>query len=440
MLFTFFTLALSLFTGCKDSNSSTPATGIQKVNHVVVIYMENHSFDNLYGEYAGANGLSNATTAQMTQVDSNGNPYTALPMTATSPFPANLANKPWNLDAFIMPNRDIPDLVHRYYQEQMQIDGGKMDKFALVSDVKGESMGYWHTAELPLLPEAKKYVLCDNFFHSAFGGSFLNHQYLIAAAAPTFPNAPTSVVAKLDANGNLISDGFVTPDGYAVNTCYTVNTPHPSTTAAANLVPNQTGQTIGDLMNTANVSWAWYSGGWNNAVAGHPDSLFQFHHQPFAYYANYADGTPGRAAHLKDETDFMTAAQNGTLPAVSFVKPLGEDNEHPGYTDILTGENHAEALINAVRNGPNWNDCVIIITYDEHGGQWDHVAPPKVDKWGPGLRVPALIISPFAKQGVVDHTQYETCSILSFIEQRWNLKALSTHDGQANPLANAFSF
>src|SRR5262249_7889935 len=161
--------------------------------------------------------------------------------------------------------------------------------------------------------------------------------------------------------------------------------------------------------------------------------LFQFHHQPFIYFAPYADGTPARAAHLKDEADFIAAAQSGNLPAVSFVKPLGMNNEHAGYADILTGEYHTQQLVDAVRNGPNWKDAAIIITYDENGGFWDHVAPPKIDKWGPGTRIPAIIISPFAKKGYVDHTQYETSSILSFIEKRYGLAALATRDAQASP-------
>ena len=232
--------------------------------------------------------------------------------------------------------------------------------------------------------------------------------------------------------------------GYArwicCHTSYTINTPHPSFAAANTLVPNQTMPTIGDRLSTANVSWAWYSGGWNDALAGHPDSLFQFHHQPFAYFANYADGTTAKATHLKDEADFIAAAKAGTLPAVSLIKPLGEENEHPGYADIATGERHLEELINDVRNGPNWNDCMIIVTYDEHGGFWDHVPPPTIDKWGPGIRVPGILISPFAKTDFVDNTQYETVSILSLIEHRWNLQPLGTRDANANYFLNAFNF
>jgi len=426
---------------CKKNNDG--GNGINKVNHVVVIYMENHSFDNLYGSFSGANGLQNANASNETQVDSAGIPYTVLPAIPGTPtFPTNLPNGIFNIDQYVANDIITQDVLHRYYQEQMQIDGGKMDKYALYnSNSAGLSQGYYNTSLIPLLTMAKNYTVCDNFFHSAFGGSFLNHQWLIASASPTFPNAPASIVATVGANGNVITDGQVTPDGYVVNTSYSVNTPHPATTPVADLVPNQTNPTIGDRMNDKNVSWAWYAGGWDNALAGNPDPNFQFHHQPFVYYKNYADGTALKKEHLKDETDFIAAAQAGTLPAVSFVKPLGTYNEHPGYSDVALGENHALELINDVLNGPNGKDVVIILTYDENGGFWDHVAPPVIDtKWGPGTRVPALIISPFAKKGYVDHTQYETVSILSFIEKRWNLTPLASRDKNANPLSNAFSF
>jgi phospholipase C len=431
------------FAGCrKDYKTTSSSEAIHKVQHVVVIYLENHSFDNLYGQFQGANGLSNATAANTTQVDATGTPYTYLPaIPGTTAFPTNLPNTYFNIDQYVSNDLKTPDVLHRYYQEQMQIDGGKMDKYALYNSSAGLSQGYYATSLLPLLPIAQKYVLCDNFFHSAFGGSFLNHMWLIAAASPTFPNAPSGIVAQLDASGNLIKDGAVTPEGYVVNTSFTVNTPHPASAVTANLVPNQTIPTIGDRLSDKKVSWAWYSGGWNDALAGNPAPTFQFHHQPFAYFANYADGKQAKKDHLKDETEFIAAAKAGTLPAVSFVKPLGMDNEHPGYADLQTGENHTVELINDILNGPNGKDAVIIVTYDENGGFWDHVAPPAIDrKWGPGTRVPAIIISPFAKSSYVDHTQYETVSILSFIEKRWDLQPLSTRDKNADPLSNAFKF
>lgn len=415
--------------------------GIKKVGHVVVIYMENHSFDNLYGQFEGANGLSNANKENVTQVDDKNQPYTYLPaIPRTSAFPLNLPNTYFNIDQYIPSDQETPDAIHSFYQEQKQINGGKMNKFVLQNPSAGFTMGYYKTSLLPLADIAKKYTLCDNFFHSAFGGSFLNHQWLIAAASPVFPNAPERAVAKTDAEGHLISDGTVSPDKYVVNTSYSVNIPHPKNANPLQLVPNQTSATIGDRLTEKGVSWAWYAGGWDNAMAGKPDATFQYHHQPFVYFANYADGTQAKKDHLKDETNFLAAAKNGTLPAVSFVKPLGKFNEHPGYSDVHGGESHAVELINAVLNGPNGKDAVIILTYDENGGFWDHVAPPVIDKWGPGLRVPTIIISPFAKKGYVDHTQYETVSILSFIEERWGLKPLNSRDKNANPLKNALNF
>jgi len=206
------------------------------------------------------------------------------------------------------------------------------------------------------------------------------------------------------------------------------------------LLPEQTAPTIGDRLSEQRISWAWYSGGWNTAVLGHADPLFQFHHQPFAYYANYADGTPGRADHLKDEGDFYTDVMGGKLPAVTFIKPLGPDNEHPGYATLLNGPQHAADLVSTIQNSQYWNDTAVIITYDEHGGRWDHVAPPTIDKWGPGLRVPTIIISPFAKKGFVDHTQYDTSSILKLIEERWSLPPLGTRDAATGDLLTAFDF
>lgn len=416
------------------------ASTFVRINHVVVLYLENRSFDNLYGEFEGADGITGLSPERYRQVDVSGNPYTVLPQAPDSHLPGDLPNAPFSIERFIPSNAPTRDLVHRYYQEQSQINGGRMDRFVVVSDALGLTMGYYHTAALPLAAEAKQYTLADHFFHAAFGGSFFNHIFLISAAAPVFTNAPAAMVARFDNSGKLTVDGAVTSDGFVVNTAFSVNQPHPTWAAKETLVPNQTMPTIGDRLSGKGVAWAWYSGGWDDAIAGHADSLFQYHHQPFIYFANYADGTPGRAQHLKDEREFIARARAGTLPAVSFVKPIGESNEHPGYTDLSSGERHTLELINAVRNGPNWKDAVIIVTYDENGGFWDHVAPPKVDRWGPGTRVPTIIISPFAKRGFVDHTTYDSMSILALIERRFGLEPLGTRDARANDMSGAFDF
>ena len=443
---TFAALALVLGAG---SQAFAQPSGLQKINHLVIIYQENWSFDSLYGKFPGANGLDQAgpTTPQ---VDKNGTPYDTLPQPLNTDFnpaipdprfPADLPVAPFDLKEFVGPNQLTGDLLHRFYQEQYQIDGGKMDKFVAWSDAAGLVMSYYDATNMPEGKLAQQYTLLDNFFHPAFGGSFLNHQFLICACAPTWPEAPASIVAQVDANGMMTKDGQVTPDGYVVNTSFSVNSPHPANiTDTSMLVPEQTAPTIGDRLSDKGISWVWYSGGWTNAVGGHPNALFQFHHQPFAFYANYADGTPGRAQHLKDEDDFYTDVAAGSLPAVTFIKPIGNDNEHPGYATLVNGQQHVADLVSTLQNSPYWNDTAIIITYDEHGGRWDHVPPPVVDRWGPGERVPTIMISPFARKGFVDHTQYDTTAILKLIEERWGLEPLADRDAHAGDLMTAFDF
>src|SRR5262249_48343447 len=145
-------------------------TGLKKLGHIVVIYLENHSFDNLYGSFAGAEGLAQATSAAP-QKDLTGAVYTTLPPvidTSQPPavpdprFPSNLPNAPFDIGQYVPAAQNIPDLVHRYYQQQAQIDSGAMDLFAAVSDAKGLVMGYYRTDSLPLAAVARQYTLCDH--------------------------------------------------------------------------------------------------------------------------------------------------------------------------------------------------------------------------------------------------------------------------------------
>ena len=422
------------------------ADSLKKIQHIIVIYQENWSFDSLYGKFPGAQGYDQAAAAPQ-QIDRDGKAYTVLPQpldTTKNPiapdprFPADLPVAPFDISRFVAPNQRTGDLVHRFYQEQLQIHGGKMDQFIAWSDAAGLVMSYYDASTMPEGKLAKEYTLADNFFHAAFGGSFLNHFWLVCACSPTWPNAPANKVAQLDTHGALIKDGAVTPDGYAVNTAFSIHQPHPANiTDPKQLVPAQTMPTIGDRLSQKHISWAWYSGGWKNALAGKPDPLFQFHHQPFAYFANYADGTRARTLHLKDEADFLSDMKSRKLPAVSFIKPLGPDNEHPGYSALRQGQAHVAGLVDAIRKSPYWRKTLIIITYDENGGRWDHVAPPVADRWGPGTRVPTIIISPYAKRGFVDHTPYDTTSILRTIERRWNLQPLGPRDAAAHDLTPA---
>ena len=177
---------------------------------------------------------------------------------------------------------------------------------------------------------------------------------------------------------------------------------------------------------------------------GKDNFMFQPHHQPFNYFARYAPGTAERAEHLKDYDDFAAAIDKGTLPQVSFYKPVGHLNQHPGYTEIMSGDEHLNDLLLKLQKSPQWKRMAIIITYDENGGFWDHVPPPQgqgwSDRWGPGTRIPAIVVSPFARKGHVDKTIYDTTSILKLITRRFGLEPLPGVRANVGDLSNAFAF
>jgi acid phosphatase len=148
---------------------------------------------------------------------------------------------------------------------------------------------------------------------------------------------------------------------------------------------------------------------------------------------------------LKDETDFIASAKDGTLPAVSFVKPYGAENEHPGYASEPNGSDHLVDLLQAITTGPQARHTLVVVTYDEFGGQWDHVSPPGQgsstkgvhDAFGPGTRIPALLVSAGFRDSGVDHSVYDTTSILATIEHGLHLKPLASRDAKVADLRRA---
>jgi phospholipase C len=440
-------LAVSVF-GIHLWSAQRPTAPLSDLQNIIIIFQENWSFDSMFGFFPGANGIANAGDA-IKQEDQKGKRYATLPQpidTMQKPsipdprFPANLPVAPFDLAKYVKPDEQTGDLRHRFYHQQLQINGGRMNRFVAWSDAGGLVMSYYDAQDFPEGKLAKEFTLADNFFHAAFGGSFLNHMWLICACTPKWPDAPPDMVAKLKGD-DLVVDGVVTPDGYAVNTAYPFYKPYPANASdPARRVPPQTALTIGDRLNQRNISWRWYGGGYDDAMVGDPDPLYQYHHHPFVYFENYKDGSENKKEFLKDEKNFYEDLKAGTLPSVSFIKLLALDNEHPGYTSLTRGQERVTDIVRQVRESPYWMKSAIFIVYDENGGRWDHVAPPKVDRWGPGARVPAIIVSPFAKKGYVDHTPYDTTSLLAFIENRWNLRPIATRDAMVQNLMNAFEF
>lgn len=439
--------ALTLWTSA--AGAQAVSEGLGQIDTFVVIYLENRSLDHLYGNFPGANGLANAGAAA-TQTDETGKPYDTLPapldLRQKPPVPyaaitEKLPNGPFPLHKYYRPGEKLGSLIHAFYQQQEQINGGRMDKFALVSDAMSYAMGYWDTSGLMLWDYAKRYTLADNFFHAAFGGSFLNHFWLVCACTPVYRDAPEKIVATLDANGKRVKDGYVTPDGYAVNTLEPIGGPHDPHLDKARLLPVQTMPTIGDRLTEKGIAWAWYSGGWNEAEAGTvKEGTFSYHHQPFAFFKRFQKGTSDRARHLKDLVTFLADIEKGTLPAVAFYKPRRGINQHPSASDLVSSDHHIGEILQKLEKSPQWARMAVIVTYDENGGFWDHVAPPTRDRWGPGTRVPTIIVSPFAKRGFVDHTPYDTTSILKLIETRFGVAPLTDADTKANNMVAAFQF
>ena len=442
--------------GSGSSSSSQLAKFRQKINHIVIVYQENWGFDSLYGKFPGANGYANATSIT-TQVDVNGKPIaTDGPvLNGGAPDPNFAAFKPtavapFDLTGFISTTQMTGDPNHNFYLQQAQIDGGKMDKYLAYpsSNQGGLSFGYFDTTNMPEGKLAQQYVLADNFHQDAFGGSFLNNMYAACECAPQQPlsTIPPALIEKYDVNGNPVafggSEGRATNDGYIVNTSYSTQYPqlNGATVPTNTIVTPLTNPTLGDRLSAANVSWKFYSGGLANALKGTPDPTFQAHHQSYLYFKNYAPNTPG-AAHIVDfDASFQSDLASGTLPSVSWVKPLGAFNEHPGYANIAQGQMFVANLVSQIQMSPIWNDTMIVIFYDEAGGHYDHAAPLPVDRFGPSTRVPAIFISPYLKRGVIDHTNYQVASILATIEQRFGLAPLTNRDAAATPILAPFDF
>jgi acid phosphatase len=457
------------------------ASRLDKIENIVVIFAENRSFDTLFGSFPGVNGLKKADANSVTQLDRDGSKLKELPpiwngLTTAGTTPAiteaqtaHLPNRLFAIDGsrgFNLPMKVITRSPwHVFYQNQMQIDGGKNDRFVAWGDSGALVMGHYDGARMKMWNIAKKYALADNFFMGAFGGSYLNHLWLICACVPMYPSAdkspakdsisvvepdgvtlktaPNSPKSALDGPPKFVHDGNLTPDFYAVNTMQPPYQPSANRPPAngdpaladpanATTLPPQREATIGDLLSAKGISWAWYGGAWKAALDGkngRPVPNFQYHHQPFNYFLTMAPGTAERVRHLKDGglagVEFISAIDRGSLEQVVFYKPQGNLNEHPGYADIESGDDHIADLIRHLERSPQWEHMVVIVTYDENGGFWDHVAPPKGDRWGPGSRIPAIIVSPFVKKGYVDHHSNDTTSILRLITMRFGLPMLS---------------
>ena len=392
-----FVCALSLQGEAWGQNAAPPVpkslgTGnITQIQHIIFILKENRTFDHYFGTYPGADGATAATisTGQVINI----------------------------LHAPDPPPRDISG--HGWFDSITGTNGGRMDQFDLIpgASINTDLLGISQLtqADIPnYFLYAQHFVLGDRMFSSLQGASYANHLYMVGAQSGgsfTIPTPAQNSSWGCDANpGTAV---------FVWNNDDTVTHPFPCLEF----------QTLGDLLENAGISWKYYAPG-----QGQPGYVYS------AYASiNHIRNGPLWSQRVVSDAQFITDAQNGNLPAVSWLVPSNGNDEHPP-SGACAGENWTVKQLNALMNGPNWATSAVFISWDDFGGFYDHVPPPVVDKFGLGPRVPLLVISPYAKPGYVSHTQYEFSSILKFIEARFGLPPLTTRDAIANDMTDSFDF
>jgi len=428
------------------------APGPTKIQHIIFIVQENHSFDNYFGTYPRANGIPRGLAIPM---DPN-----RTSLGSVSPFHLSASQRvlivgdelppgvsdPSELEAngaapFHLDRESIGrDLNHAWQVAHMAWNNGKMDGF-VAAEKSRLTMGYYDRRDIPNYWDyADNFVLDNNFFSSAMGPSFPNHLYIASGA-----NGPTTLDEKWIKDDGVVNTPGKLPSGISFSWA-----------------------TLAEELSKGKVSWTWYIGAVN-------------HYEPtiwnvlplFEYFQNHPNDLK---EHVKNTESFISDVQNGELPAVSWLFPgvwhppvptdwpelcLGKGGEmdpgdppipdrEPGkaYPHVSEhpparpdcGMDYVTYLVNHVMRSRYWESTAFVITWDDYGGFYDHVPPPEVDDFGEGFRVPTLVVSPWAKHGFIDHTMYEFGSMLKLAEVNFNLATLGARDLKANDMMNSFDF
>lgn len=398
------------------SASATTDAGIQKIKHVVIVMQENRSFDTYFGTYPGADGIPMQ----------NGKPSVCVPdpveKTCVAPF------------------HDTHDVSaggpHGRSAALADINGGKMDGFvsqaahgargcdalnpSCLGGQRTDVMGYQDGSEIPnYWAYAKNFVLQDHMFESVASWSLPSHLYLVSAwsASCSQPGVAASCT-----NDPASPPGFLPRDTKPER-------------------PDYAWTDITYLLHAHNISWGYYL-----APGTQPDCYNDAEEcQPMTQSVGtpqiwnplpYFDDVHGdnQVGNVQTVDAFLAEAKAGTLPQVSWVIPNGRTSEHPPGR-ISVGQSYVTNLINTVMQGPDWSSTAIFLTWDDWGGFYDHVAPPTVDGNGYGLRVPGLVISPYARSGYIDHQTLSFDAYLKFIEDDFlgGQRLDPANDGRPDP-------
>ncbi len=460
------------------------------IEHVVVIFQENVSFDHYFATYPKAANPAGEPrfVARPGTPSVNGLNEQLLMHNPNSANPARLGR-----DEALTCDQD-----HHYGDEQRAFDGGLMDKF--VEYTNRESCGAPDISKPNLVMDyydgntvtaiwnyAQNFAMSDNSYNTTFG--------------PSTPGALNLVAGQT--HGAVSTDpahdtyGVVSPDADNVGTV--INDPDPtfddcSNPAYAHVSMVDSNKNVGDLLNAKGVTWGWFEGGFRPSsrkadgsaicdthstnVGGASVRDYIPHHEPFQYYASTSNphhlppssvamiGHTDQANHQYDMQDFWAAVDAGNMPAVSFLKAPAYQDGHAGYSDPLDEQTFLVQTINRLQRSPEWATTAVIIAYDDSDGWYDHNMGPIVsqsgdpvndaltngscgnggsgyaDRCGYGPRLPLLVVSPWAKRNFVDHSTTDQASILRFIEDNWNLGRIGddSFDAKAGSLGNMFNF
>ncbi len=401
-------IALAAVAGCASSalpssrdaapNALRAAAVVPKIQHVVILVQENRSFDNFFATFPGADGARRGLTSYGKWV----------PLAK-----ADLKGK---------------DVGHMHFTFLREYDGGKMDGFnRLYFDSGGPArlFPYQYVDPVQIAPYwtlAKRYVLADHMFQTQSSGSFTAHQDLIAGGTAIAPgksivDIPTASPWGCDAPAGTETSLLTSKGGYLIGEgpfpCFDYHT-------------------IRDLLDAKGLSWKYYSPPVASGIQGGLWLAFD------AIRAVRYDSAEWTSNVSSPETNVFADIAHGNLAAVSWVIPDIANSDHPGSAG--NGPSWVAQVVDAIGESKYWKSTAIVVVWDDWGGMYDHVPPPQLDYNGLGFRVPCIIVSPYAKRGYVDHTQYEFGSILKFVEQNWQLGSLGTTDVRATSIAGAFDF
>jgi phospholipase C len=374
------------------------------IQHIVVVVQENRSFNDLFATFPGAVG----TTTGKIRV---GSQTKSIALKKVTLF-------------------DTSNLRHTYPAYHTAYRDGHMDAFNLIRyESTGKPEGtapykYVDPDDLhPYWAMAEQYVLADHMFQTQGGASFTAHQDLIAGGT------------AIDAKHSVIDNPSKNPWG-----C-----PAPSGTATSLITTTLRYQrysgpapcfsypTVQTLLDTAGVSWKYYTPAWRGNTGGLWNAFL-------AIRSVFNDKHEWNSHISQPETNIFDDIDNGSLPAMSWLIPNGVNSDHPAYPSD-TGPSWVASVVNAIGASKYWKSSAVIILWDDWGGFYDPVKPPKLDQQGgPGFRVAMIVVSPYVPRSNISHSEYEFGSILRFVEDNWHLGRLGTTDQTAKSIVDVFDY